>query len=441
MDLDAEKTILGSILLQPALFGEAAAQTTAEDYQHPGHRELFRVMGELESDGHAIELGTVSGRLGSRLSSLGGVEYLVELQGGVVTFANLAYYLRRVASQAKRARWSAAFAEIAARGRGAEDDDAAFFDFAQWRVLEIDRAAGSRGGPVGARALLNRMLSEAQNPKEAAAPGVRFGHEGLDGIVGGLRAGHLCVIGGTPGSGKSSLLAQAAAHSGDSGVAWLIFSLEMPAREVIAKIVATEGINTGAVLSGNPGTHDLVRLTRTVSRLSDPQRIWVDDGGDQGALSMADIRSRARRWRRTEAKDFAQVAIWIDYFQLVRTPTSKRESRRELLDQISHDAKALAKGLECPVVLLSSLNRETMKGARRPILSDLRETGALESDADLVLFVHRPELHCQDEAEKAELEGKAEFLIAKYRHGRTGIQYARFDGTYGRFLPADGGRR
>jgi replicative DNA helicase len=427
--IDTERAILGAVLMRPEHIAEVSVDLTPADFLDPAHRAIFAAMLRLDAGGHRIETVAVAAE-----AQLASDEVLVAALQTVVTTANLGYYVKRLASRARRARWQAALVRIAASAGDASIPDSEFFqgmDDAMAKIEVVTKRNRSLATMREAMTAVQRRMEDkvAGDRKSGALAAMLLGHEPIDIAIGGLRPGNLVVIAGRPGSGKTSLGVQAMMQ-GNPEIGWLVFSAEMDRYELAERVFQSEGLDMRAARSGTMTLKDWTTAQQTLSRHCDPIRAWIDDMGDEGSMSVPEIRAAARYWRAKQGAHLKHFGIIIDYFQLLKI---SNKFRREGLDQASRDLKSLAKVMQCPIVLISQLNREMEKEERRPRLSDLRECGQLEADADVVLFTYRPEQHTTNDGDADALRGKAELIIAKNRHGNTGIVYAKFDGARSRF--------
>lgn len=407
-DLVAEKSVLGSVLRDPRCAPDVVARLRGDDFYAPRHRELFKILVALEerSSGacDAVTVAHELARLGKE-QELGGREYLVDLMESVPSVAFLENHLDIVRNLAiKRGLLQAAVKIERLVADTDQEDVKALVNLAEQEVFGVgDRLVD--GNMVSAKDLLERHL-DAILHHDGKPRGLQTGYTDLDELQ-GFRPGDLVVLAARPAMGKTALalnMLERAALGNGKGV--LLFSLEMPGDQLMTRMLATHArIKHDALRSGklNPTMRD--RITRSASQFSQA-RLFIDDSSQP---SLAEIRAKARRLKRDGELDF----IVVDYLQLL---SARAESRQQEITVISRTLKAIAREMKVPVMALAQLNRSAEKrDSHRPMLSDLRESGAIEQDADLVMMLFREEYYQPTE----ENEGLAELIIAKNRHGAT----------------------
>jgi replicative DNA helicase len=438
---EAEASVLGGILVHPRIFAEVAPILRPEDFYDPANSAVYAAMAALDAQTRPIDIVSVWERMRSLdtarlLASRDGSQYLTELTSHVVTVENLGYHAGLIARKARRRRWSGVLAELWAASREDTDDDG-FQAAAEQRIAELlqmrkdDRAEHIK--PTLHR--LNSILDEryANRDLRRGVVGIPTGLRRLDSLLSGLQPGDLHVVAGRPSMGKSTLMLNAAGHSAELGVHWLIFSLEMTKEALVEKMVATDsGVDSKRIRTGMMETQDFVHVTNSMSKLAD-RPIWIDD---EGAVTIGALCSKAIRWAATSAKDAERRAIAVDYLQFVGGMPQPRGSRQMVnrdreLAEVTRSLKLLAKRLHCPVVALSQLNRSLeSRSDKRPMLSDLRESGAIEQDADVIAFIYRDEVYSKAECKEP---GIAEIIVAKQRMGPTAPVRVGFDGPLSKF--------
>lgn len=421
-DPEAEKCVLGSILRDPVCAPDVFAELTLDDFYLPRHRGLFGIMEQLDTRSagscdpvtvaHEIE------RLG-QAEDLGGRRYLEELMAAVPTLAFLENHLGIVRDCAIRRRLVAAAEEIqrtAAEGAGAVSD---LVDFAERTVFQVgDRLV--RRDLTSARELVARNLDAILSSK-GAPRGLQTGFLDLDAYQ-GFRAGDFAVLAARPSMGKTALALNVLERvSLQSSRAVLLYSLEMPGEQILMRLVSSVGrVRHDALRRGMLGPDDRSRVTVALGELN-RARVWIDDSSRP---TLAELRAKARRLRRENNLDL----VIVDYLQLIEMP--RRESRQVEIADASRQLKGLARELDVPVLALAQLNRDPEKReGNRPKLADLRESGAMEQDADLVLLLFRESVYKQT----PENEREAELIVAKNRHGPTGTIRLRFTPEHMRF--------
>jgi replicative DNA helicase len=433
-DLDAERSVLGGVLLSPKGFPEVSDQVSPPDFYHPAHAAIYEAMVFLSTASKPIDAISVAEqmRASQSLHSLNGVRgeaYFGELMNAVVTVENLAYHARIVRSKATARRLVETATEIAAKGcsdYGEFDDYLAESQQAVCAIVQRDQ----RGGPVPVKKMLPALFDaiEKRYERKQVVTGVPTGYHMLDDLTLGLQPGDLIIGAARPSMGKTALALNIGHHAGLQGFPVLVFSLEMDGQSLLERLVASDArINSHHLRLGRLEDRDWVRFTDASSRLAE-MPLSIDDSS---SLRLVDIQNRARRWRAAHAHEDLGLII-VDYLQLIhgmagRTREQNRE--REIAD-ISRGLKALAKELHVPVLALSQLNRSVESRAdKRPQLSDLRESGAIEQDADVIAFIYRDEVYNKDSPDK----NVAEIIVAKQRNGSTSTVRLAFLGKYTRF--------
>jgi replicative DNA helicase len=428
--IEAEESVLGGILLDNAAIDRAIEVLAPEDFYRESHRKIFRGMLELSERGEPADIITLSEVLRSRgeLVEVGGVTFLAELTERVPTAANILQYARIVKEKAILRGLIGTATDIATRGYEANQDVEELLDLAEQRIFAISegriRPAFHRMGEVIMETL---KTVERLHAHKQLVTGVPTGFDDLDRLTAGFQPSELIVLAGRPGMGKTALALNIAQHaalcSEKHGVA--IFSLEMAKEQLVLRMLCAQArIDSAKVRGGFLSDRDFERLAIAAQQLGDAP-IYIDDSP---GLSVLELRAKARRLKRDPAVNLAMVVV--DYLQLMRGlgPTDSREQE---ISQISRSLKNLAKELNVPVVALSQLNRQVEQRAeRRPLLADLRESGAIEQDADVVAFVFREEAY---HPENEEVRGVAEVIVAKQRNGPVGSIKLTFRSEYTRF--------
>lgn len=406
-NLAAEQALLGAMLLTTSAVVEAVEATSVDDFYRPAHAHVFAAIVALWGRGEAVDTVTVADELARNglLDAVGGAGSLVEMQTSTPVAGNADRYGAIVARCADFRRLLGAAAEVVEMAYGQPDDVEETLDAAEALISRAGRRAPASSTWSELLAAHAERVERRRSGEETGQP---TGLADLDLITGGLQDGHLVVLGGRPAVGKTSLALRMATTVARAGRAVLIASLEMSAEEVTARIVAIEGRLSGrALLAGDLDDEAHERWARTRAEVEDLPLIVEED-----LTGVLDIRARARR-RAAEVGGLGLVVV--DYLQLLPSRAGA-ESRQIEVSEVSRGLKLLASDLRCPVLALSQLNRGVeARGDRRPLLSDLRESGAIEQDADLVLLLYRPGAH-----DEAEIPGLVDLRIAKNRHGPTG---------------------
>lgn len=430
--VEAEQAVLGGLMLDQSAWDRVADIVRAEDFYRPDHRLVFEAIGALALENKPCDAVTVSEHL-ERLGSLeqaGGLAYLGRLAADTPTAANVRAYADIVRERSLLRQLAAAGTRIAGSvfendGETARD----LVDRAEQAVFEIaEQGARSKEGAVAIRSLLPAVIDRIdewhQNPDSMR--GLATGFADFDKLTGGLRPGDLIIVAGRPSMGKTTLavnMAEYAAVHPDIKASVAIFSMEMPSEQVITRMLSSIGhVPLGSLRSGRISDEDWVRITSATSQLSDA-RIFIDE---TPALTPTELRARARRVKREHGLDL----VVVDYLQLMQVPGTK-ENRATEIAEISRGLKALAKELSVPVIALSQLNRGVeQRQDKRPVMSDLRESGALEQDSDMILLIYREEVYDKNTPKK----GMAEIDLAKHRNGEIGTFVLTFQGPYTRFV-------
>lgn len=418
---EAEQSVLGAMLLDREAAYRAVDLLEAEDFYHPAHQLIFRAIAEVLEQGQAADAVTVAERLRARqeLERAGGASYLASLSHAVPTAAHVEHYARIVAQLGLTRRLIAAATEIAREAYEGREDVETLLDRAEQRIFEI----AQRHRQAGFLPLRDVLLETFERLEHLAAHkggviGVPTGFRKLDEMTAGLHPSELIVLAARPSVGKTTLSLNIAAHAARRGYGVAFFSLEMSRDQVAMRLLAAEsGVHAHRLRTGFIGEEDWTRLTRAASRLSE-MRFFVDDTPN---ISIMELRSRARRLRAEH-----QIGlVVVDYLQLMHT-RGRAENRQQEIAEISRSLKALARELEIPVLALSQLSRAVeQREKQRPQLADLRESGAIEQDADVVVFLWKN----PDDAHEAVLEA----IVAKQRNGPTGSVKLVFLREFSRF--------
>ncbi|HJP53051.1 MAG TPA: replicative DNA helicase, partial [Pseudomonadales bacterium] len=423
-----ERSVLGGLMLDDRAWDNISTIITAEDFYRNDHRIIFRCMGDLAERNQPLDIVTIaeSLQLVNELTNVGGTPYLSELADITPTASNIKAYAEIVVERATVRNLISVAHEIAESGFSPQGRDAnSLIDLAESKVFKIGDDRPSRGRPQPIKPLLTQAVHRIDElfQTKGALTGLSTGFRDIDEMTMGLQKGDMVVVAGRPSMGKTSFamnIAESAVIS--SGKTVLVFSMEMPSNSLIMRMLSSLGrIDQSKIRSGQLGDEDWPRLTSAVTLLND-KPLLVDD---TASLSPNEIRSRARRVVR-EHGDLG--LIMVDYIQLMQVPGGS-ENRATEISEISRSLKAMAKEFDCPVIAVSQLNRGLeQRPDKRPIMSDLRESGAIEQDADVIMAIYRDEVYNED-AEK----GIAEIIILKQRNGPIGRRKLTFIGQYTKF--------
>ena len=415
-------------MLDEEAWDTLASLITADDFYRNEHRIIFRCMTDLSDLNKPLDIITISEALAevNELSNVGGLLYLSDLAGNTPTASNIRAYAEIVVERATVRSLIAVAHEIAESGFNTQGRDSnTLIDLAESKVFKIGDSRPSRGGPQSVKPLLTKVINRIDElfQTKGALTGLSTGFREIDEMTQGLQPGDMIVIAGRPSMGKTSFatnIAENAVISGDKPV--LIFSMEMPADSLVLRMLSSLApIDQTKIRSGQLDDDDWPRLTSAVTLLND-RPLLVDD---TAALSPNEIRSRARR----VAREYGDLGlIVVDYIQLMRV-TAAAENRATEISEISRSLKSIAREFECPLIAISQLNRSLeQRPDKRPVMSDLRESGAIEQDADVIMAIYRDEVYHED-AEK----GIAEVIILKQRNGPIGRRKLAFIGKYTKF--------
>lgn len=414
-NIEAEQAVLGAVLIESTVINQVLEILIPEDFYKEAHRKIFNSMIDLDRENKPIDLLTLFDHLksnGNLLEEVGESSYLTYLTELVPTTENVNYYAKLVKEKSIIRKLVMAATDIAHRGNDENVDLDEFIDRAEQTILDI---AQNKIKPsfYDSRELAVKALEiiEQLHARKELITGIPTGFEKLDYLTSGLQPSDLVIIAGRPGLGKTSLTLNIAAYAAmEHGISIGIFSLEMTKEQLMLRMLSNKSkVNYSNIRSGYIKDEDLEKLVHAADELGQA-KIYIDD---TPAISVLEIRAKTRRQKRDKGLDM----IIVDYLQLMRG-SRRVESREREIAEISGSLKALAKELSIPVIAVSQLSRQTeTRPDRRPQLADLRESGAIEQDADLVLFIHRADVYRKDPEEK---DGIAEIIIGKQRNGPTG---------------------
>jgi replicative DNA helicase len=430
-NIEAEQSILGAVLLENDALPKAIEVLSSEDFYRESHRKLFNVMIELFEKNEVIDLITVSEVLKRKneLDDVGGVTYLSTLVSMIPTAANVRYHSKIVKQKALLRALLRSATEIAAKVYESPMEADEMVDFAERTIFDIsDRRTKTSFFTLKEVIKSSFEMIEHLYDKKEAITGIPSGFADLDELTTGFQPGDLVIIGGRPSMGKTALglnIAQHVALEMREPVA--VFSLEMSKEQLALRMLCAEAmVDSNSVRKGFIRKEDWHRLTSAAGRLADAP-IYIDDSSGTSVLEM---RAKARRLKMEHHGGLGLVVV--DYLQLMRGRGSF-ERREQEISEISRSLKGLAKELKVPVIALSQLNRAVeARTDKRPSLADLRESGAIEQDADVIIFLYRDEVYHRDNPSN---KGKAEVIIAKQRNGPTDTVFLTFRSNCTRFVP------
>src|SRR6266850_1891861 len=418
--VEAEQGVLGSMLISPReTIAECVEKINEEYFYVPAHRTIYNVLVDLWNTGQAIDLITFTLVLRDRnlLESVGGAAFVTSLFTFVPTAANVQYYLEIVRDKYILRQIISAATESVRRAYEEQDEVNNLLDEVEQRIFAVgdDRFKGQL------LSMKEQVMSTLESieklfENKGAITGVSTGFRDLDKLTSGLHSSEMIVIAARPSMGKTALAMNIAEHAAlEAKLPVAIFSLEMSAQQLVQRMLCSRArVNLAKTRDGFLGERDFPSLTAAASKLAEA-KIFIDDSA---ALSILELRAKARRLK---AQQDVQLII-IDYLQLLRSTSRRAQDNRQLeISEISAGLKGLAKELKIPVIVVAQLNRQPeQRTGGKPRLSDLRESGSIEQDADLVGLLVRPEMYEEDDEARQEKSGEAELIIAKQRNGPVG---------------------
>ncbi|MDA8362717.1 MAG: replicative DNA helicase [Gammaproteobacteria bacterium] len=427
--LEAEQSVLGGLMLDNHRWEQIADRVASDDFYRKEHRLIFRAVATLCDASSPADVVTVSEWLekNGELEAAGGLSYLGQLANNTPSAANIVAYAdivreRAILRSLIRAANTIGDSAFNPEGRNAAE----LLDYAEKHILDIsEHGVHRRGGFLPLKTLLTKAVDRIDQLFRSDSPitGVPTGFSDLDAMTSGLQAGDLVIVAGRPSMGKTSLAMNIAENASvGQKLPVAVFSMEMPGEQLAMRMMSSLGrINAHKVRTGKLDDDDWPRLTSAIGLLADAP-MFIDD---TPALTPLELRSRARRLKREHGLGL----IVVDYLQLMQSPESG-ENRATEISAITRSLKSLAKELNVPLIAMSQLNRSLeQRPNKRPVMSDLRESGAIEQDADVIFFIYRDEVYNEDSQDK----GTAEIIIGKQRNGPTGKVRLTFLGEYTRF--------
>ena len=431
---EAERAILGAILYRPEEAGpQAQGLLTEEHFYHAAHATIFREMMTLMDSMSVVDMVTLTQRLQDKnqLEAIGGPTYLADLlMSGVPSFANLEHYINIVVEKSMLRRLITASVDIVGRCFEEQDDVKRWLDQVEQDVFKITAERSlSQTHPI--KDLIKDAMRSIEQlyDKKGAITGLPTGYRDFDKLTSGLHDGEVVVIAGRPSMGKTALALNIADRIAvDHKIPVGIFSLEMSAEALVTRLLCSRAqVTLRSIRDGFLSEKDFPQLTAIASQLMRAP-LYIDDSAN---LTVYQVRAKARRMK----SQYDIRLLVIDYMQLMRAPSRRSDMSRQVeVADISGGIKALAKELKIPIIVLSQLNRQPeSRDEGAPRLADLRESGAIEQDADVVGLLVRPEVYEDDEEKKAQLKGEATLIIAKQRNGPTGNVHLTFRPEFTRF--------
>ncbi len=430
-NLEAEQAVLGSVLLQAEALVSAMERLRSEDFYAPGHQLIYEAMIELGEDNQPIDLVTLTASLQDKgqLEEIGGVSYLAKLATGVPTAANIDYYAQIVEEKSLMRRLIRTATEIVQNGYAATDEVSVLLSEAEQRILEISNRRSSSGF-ISIRDVLMEVFERVEflYSHKGGTTGIPSGFPDLDKMTSGFQRNDLIIVAARPSVGKTAFALNIAQNVGVRARETVaIFSLEMSAAQLVQRMVCAESnVDAGRMRTGYLEGDDWEKLTMAIGALSEAN-VYIDD---TPGITVADIRAKCRRLK----KEKGLGMIMIDYLQLIQGRGKAGENRQQEVSEISRTLKQIARELEVPVIALSQLSRGVeQRQDKRPMMSDLRESGSIEQDADIVAFLYRDDYY-DKESEKKNI---IEIIIAKQRNGPVGTVELVFLKNFNKFVSLD----
>ena len=427
-NIEAEQAVLGAIFLEPSSLTVTSEVLIPEDFYRSSHQKIFNVMLKLNDEGKAVDLITVTEELAAtkNLEEVGGVSYLSELAGSVPTAANIEYYARIVEEKSLLRRLIRTATNIAQEGYSREDEVEELLGEAEKTIMEVAQRMNSGSFQNIKDVLVSTYDNiEVLTNRKGDVTGIPTGFAELDRMTAGFQRNDLIIVGARPSVGKTAFalnIAQNVATKTEENVA--IFSLEMGAEQLVMRMLCAEGnINAQNLRTGSLTDEDWRKLTMAMGSLSNAG-IYIDD---TPGVRIGEIRSKCRRLK----QEHGLGMILIDYLQLIQGDGRSGDNRQQEVSEISRSLKALARELKVPVIALSQLSRGVeQRQDKRPMMSDIRESGSIEQDADIVAFLYRDDYYDKESENKNILE----IIIAKQRNGPVGTVSLAFVKEYNKFV-------
>lgn len=429
-NIEAEQAVLGAILLQSEALITVMERVQPEDFYNPAHQLIFEAMINLAEEGQPIDIVTLAAKLQAKqqLEDIGSVQYLSKLANAVPTAANVDYYAQILEEKSMMRRLIRTATQIASEGYVGEDDVSALLSDAERRILEISNRKSSSGF-IAIKDVLMEVFEKVENlsANQGNTTGIPSGFVDLDKMTAGFQRNDLIIVAARPSVGKTAFALNIAQNVGVRAKETVaIFSLEMSAAQLVQRMICAESnVDATRLRTGNLEDDDWEKLTMSIASLSEAE-IYIDD---TPGVTVADIRAKCRRLK----KEHGLGMILIDYLQLIHG-RGKGDNRQQEVSEISRTLKMIARELEVPVIALSQLSRGVeQRQDKRPMMSDLRESGSIEQDADIVAFLYRDDYY-DKESEKKNI---IEIIIAKQRNGPVGTVELVFLKNFNKFVSYD----
>lgn len=437
--VDLEEAILGAMMIDKKGVDEVVDMVTPDAFYKQAHSYIFEAIYSLFKDGQPVDLLTVSNRLKQekKLEAAGGDFYLIQLTQKVSSSAHIEFHARIILQKFIQRSLIKISNEIIKESYDEATDVFDLLDMAESKLYDVAQGNIKTSTETAQNLVLQAKKRIEEISNKEGLSGTPSGFDELDKLTSGWQPSDLIIVAARPGMGKTALtLSMARNIAVGQNIPVAFFSLEMSSVQLITRLISSEtGLSSETLRTGNLKTHEWEQLNVKVKSL-EKAPLYIDD---TPSLSIFDLRAKSRRL----ASQYGIKLIVVDYLQLMTASiNSKGGNREQEISTISRNLKALAKELNIPVIALSQLSRavETRGGSKRPLLSDLRESGAIEQDADIVSFIYRPEYYQieeWDDEERTPTEGQAEFILAKHRNGASGSIRLKFIGKLGRFENLD----
>ncbi len=429
--VEGERAILGGLLLDNDQLSRIMAAVSADDFYREAHRTIFKAMAHLFNRNEPVDWITLTATLKEQglLESVGGHGYLTELADAVPSAANIIHYADIVREKSWLRMLIGAATEISTRCYEDHPNIDEFLDQAEEIIFKVG-ATRFQGGFMGVHDLMKVTLTNIEKlyERKEHITGVPSGFHDVDVLTAGFQRSDLIIVAGRPSMGKTSFALNVAMNAAiDSGVPTGIFSLEMSKEQIALRLLCAKArVNLKTLRTGYLSQRDWGSLVLAAGNISDAP-IFIDD---TPAINSLELRAKARRLK----KEKKLGLVIVDYLQLMRGVSARQDSREKEISEISRSLKALAKELDVPVVALSQLNRKVEERPnKRPQLADLRESGAIEQDADVIFFIYRDEVY--NKSEDNPKKGEAEIIIGKQRNGPIGLAKVHFKAEFSSFYP------
>lgn len=430
--LEAEQSLLGCILMDPVIQVEIGSQISEEDFYSESHKYIFGAMESIIKENQPVDLVTLSDALEKRgeLDQVGGIEYINQLTNVLPSSANYQRYVEIVRRDSMLRKLIKGSAEIIEES-GKSMDELSALSFAEKTIYDISNTADTSSMKKIGSIIPDVMTKLDELSKDKSSyRGIKTGFKGLDNKLNGLHNSDLIILAARPAVGKTSLAMNIVEQVALQGYTCAVFSLEMGKEQLVQRMMCSvAGVSMENALKGRMSKTEWLKIAKAREILSN-SKIYIDDSA---AVTPRELLSKCRRLKRKSGLDL----VMVDYIQLMSSDAKKGEdNRQQEISNISRNLKILAKELNVPVIALSQLSRAVESRKGRPQLADLRESGAIEQDADIVLFIHRPD---KNATEKEIAEGKvkqnvAEIIIEKHRNGPTGVVELYFMGECTKFI-------